>query len=243
MVESLKRHPVRIVTIIFAMILCVIVAILILRPSPTSAKIDENLYPVRGIDLSAHNGEIDFDSVAKCVDFVILKATEGGNWNDKEFDRNYKLAKASGLKVGAYHYFRFDRPGLPQALNIYNALWQKKLDLPFVIDVEEAGNASGVSSDIINQRLHDMIRFLETHGISIMFYTNKRGYYEYIRDDFSVYPLWICSFTNPPINTKWTFWQYTHSGKIDGVKGDVDINVFNGSKADFNSMVETQIWK
>lgn len=242
MVETLRRHPLRIVIIIFAVAVCSVVSFLILRPSVTEATPCLDDYPVRGIDLSAHNGEVDFDSVAAHYDFVILKATEGGNWTDRAFEANYAKAREAGLKVGAYHYFRFDRPGLPQAINIYNTLYNKHLDLPLALDVEDHGNARGVERDIVIERLRETVNFLLNHGVSLMFYTNKLGYSRYIETDFASYPLWICSFTDPPVHAPWAFWQYTHSGSVAGVPGQTDINLFNGSKAQFDNFIEKS-WK
>lgn len=242
MVETLRRHPLRIIIIVFAVAVCSIVSFLILRPSVTEAKPCLDDYPVRGLDLSAHNGEINFDSIAAHYDFVILKATEGGNWTDRAFEANYLKAREAGLKVGAYHYFRFDRPGLPQAINIYNTLYNKHLDLPLALDVEDHGNASGVDRDVVIQRLRETVDFLLGHDVSLMFYTNKLGYSRYVEADFASFPLWICSFTDPPVHGPWTFWQYTHSGRVTGVPGETDINLFNGSKAQFDNFIEKS-WK
>ena len=237
MVETITRHPLRLIIVVFAVVICTTVAYLIIRPSVTEAHPDLEKYPVRGLDLSAHNGDVDFDSIAVNYDFVILKATEGGNWTDRSFETNFMKARQAGLKVGAYHYFRFDRDGLPQAINIYNTLYNKKLDLPMVIDVEDHGNPSGIEHSVVIGRLRQLVDFLVNHDIRLMFYTNKLGYNRYLERDFSEYPLWICSFTDPPIHAPWTLWQYTHSGKVSGVKGMADINLFNGSETDFENFI------
>ncbi len=243
MLETLREHPVRILTIVFAVLILSVVSFLILRPSAREANPSPETYPVRGIDISAHNGEIDFNILARSAEFVYIKATEGVTWNDRVFERNYSLARESGLKVGVYHYFRFDRSGLSQGINLYNALWNKTVDLPVAIDVEDSGNASGVPVDTIVARLHDMVDYLEKHEIDVMFYTNKKGYRRYLESDFSSYPLWICSFTTPSDDIKWLFWQYTHSGKVEGIVGDVDMSVFNGSLIRFRKSAANQSWR
>ena len=242
MVEALRRHPLRIVSIIFAEVLMATVTYLMVRPSVRSAAPSTELYPVRGIDISAHNGRIDFTRVARQVKFVMIKATEGATWNDKNFDYNYRAARDAGLKVGAYHFFRFDRDGTEQARNINVALFNRHLDIPLAIDVEDTGNASGVAHDTIMSRLHALVDFLESHGYSVMFYTNKQGYRRYIKDDFSMYPLWLCSFSNLPADMPWTFWQYSHSGSVDGIEGEVDMNTFNGKEADFTRSADNGVW-
>ncbi|MDE6377369.1 MAG: hypothetical protein K2K72_01335, partial [Duncaniella sp.] len=80
-------------------------------------------YETVGIDISAHNGEIDFNKVRdEGVKFVIVKATEGGTFKDRRFIENIRKAREAGLKVGAYHFFRFDTPGYIQGLNFVNSL-------------------------------------------------------------------------------------------------------------------------
>ncbi|MDE6643984.1 MAG: hypothetical protein K2K27_07775 [Muribaculaceae bacterium] len=237
MVETLRQPPLRIFSIVFAVVICTAVIYLIVRPSVTEAHPDFENYPVRGLDLSAHNGDVNFDSIAANYDFVILKATEGGNWTDRSFETNFMKAHEAGLKVGAYHYFRFDRDGLPQAINIYNTLYNKRLDLPVAIDVEDHGNPHGIERSVVIDRLRQLVDFLVNHNVRLMFYTNKLGYSRYVENDFSEYPLWISSFTDPPIHTPWTFWQYTHSGKVVGVSGSADINLFNGSQNDFEKFI------
>lgn len=80
---------------------------------------DKSLYPVRGIDISAHNGVIDFDKVRNAgYDFALVKATEGTDFKDTMFVSNIHNARKAGMKVGAYHFFRFDTDGELQALNL-----------------------------------------------------------------------------------------------------------------------------
>lgn len=233
MVEALRRHPVRLVTIVFAVVLLSVVSYLILRPSVKSANPPTEEYPVRGIDISSHNGRIDFGRVATQVQFVIIKATEGATWTDRSFESNYTSARDAGLKVGIYHFFRFDSDGLSQGRNLNVAIFNRRPDLPVAIDVEDTGNATGVPYDTIMARLHTLVDFLEAHGHKVMFYTNKQGYRRYIEHDFPGYPLWICSFSNPPVSAPWMFWQYSHTGKVAGIEGDVDMNTFNGQLRDF----------
>ncbi|MDE6309419.1 MAG: hypothetical protein K2L81_04415, partial [Muribaculaceae bacterium] len=83
--------------------------------------VEPNL-PVNGIDISSHNGKIDFEAVrADSIDFVIIKATEGSTFKDPAFHTNHTNALKAGLKVGAYHFFRFETNGQQQALNLIKA--------------------------------------------------------------------------------------------------------------------------
>ncbi|MDE5632527.1 MAG: hypothetical protein K2I54_06955, partial [Muribaculaceae bacterium] len=89
-----------------------------LRAREPHADIDRERYPVTGVDISAHNGAVCFDSLAASgIDFVYLKASEGTSFRDKAFLRNYGAARRAGLAVGSYHFFRFDCDGALQSIN------------------------------------------------------------------------------------------------------------------------------
>lgn len=196
-------------------------------------KIERERYPVCGIDISAHNGNIDFDEiVADSIDFVMIKATEGTNFKDSRFHDNYRKARQAGLLIGAYHFFRFDTDGKMQGLNFVHTIRGKHFDFPLIIDVEEWGNTKSTDTNLIVERLQALIDHLETECYSVMIYTNKDGYARFIRDRFEDYPLWICSFTDPPLDDdeRWTLWQYSHWGSVDGIDTEVDLNTFNGSR-------------
>ena len=83
-----------------------------------------------------------------------------------------------------------------------------------------------------------MVDYLNLLGHRVMFYTNREGYYEYLADTFPGAPLWICGFSENPINAEWTFWQFNHRGRVDGITGDVDLNAFCGSREEWQSFLE-----
>ena len=205
--------------------------------------VDEEKYPVRGIDISRHNGEIDFEKVARSgIEFVFIKASEGVSHRDNMFRRNIEGAKKAGLKTGAYHFFRFDCEGIPQAVNFLESVGYVHTDLDMVIDVEQAGNPSGISPEEIKERLSSMVEYLNMLGVRVIIYTNIDGYYDYIADTLPGYPLWICRFQENPINAEWTFWQYDHHGKIDGIQGDVDLNAFCGNRKAWQKYLQGEEW-
>lgn len=199
----------------------------------SGVEIERERYPVCGIDISSHNGNIEFSEIAAdSIDFVMIKASEGTNFKDPRFHDNYRKARQAGLLVGAYHFFRFDTDGKMQGLNFVHTIRGKQFDFPLIIDVEEWGNIKDTDTDLIVDRLQALIDHLETEHYSVMIYTNKDGYARFIHNRFEDYPLWICSFTDPPLNDndRWTFWQYSHWGTVDGIETEVDLNTFNGSR-------------
>lgn len=192
-------------------------------------ELPRDTYPIVGVDLSAHNGDVDFDRLAASVDFVFLKASEGKAFKDASFGRNYHAARESGIKVGAYHFFRFDSDGESQGRNFLDAVGERDLDLPLAIDIEEWGNPPGYSTHDIVTELRHMIFVLEAAGRKVIIYTNKNGYVRFVKGRFDDLPLWICSFSDPPISGNgWLIWQHSHKSRVDGASDEVDMNTFNG---------------
>ena len=191
--------------------------------------VDPEQFPVRGFDISAHNGYANLQAAADAgYKFVFIKASEGVNFRDENFVLNYKKARHAGLKTGAYHYFRFDRDGVEQAKNFLRVVASRPLELGLAIDVEDHGNAVGVPMDSIQDRLDRMIEYLNMCGYRVTLYSNRTGYEKYIMDRYPGFPLWICQFTDNSMNTDWTYWQYDHHGRVPGIKGDVDLNAYFG---------------
>lgn len=205
--------------------------------------VDPEKYPVRGIDVSAHNGVIDMQKVADSgVEFVFIKATEGVDFKDRNFRTNFDKARRAGLLTGIYHFFRFDRDGVEQAINLMRSVGSRRPELGLVIDVEKAGNPDSIPTETVKNRLLQMVDYLNLLGHRVMFYSNKDGYYEYLAETFPGAPLWICGFSENPINAEWSFWQFNHRGKVDGVTGDVDLNVFCGNREEWQNFLNGDVW-
>ena len=189
-------------------------------------------YPIQGIDVSSHNGSIDFSRVAaNGISFVYAKASEGTQFRDPKFSYNITAAHKAGLIVGAYHFFRKDKPGKEQARNFIDAVRNVHLDMPLVIDVEDWGNSSFSNHDEVIRNLSDMIKALQADDYRLMIYTNKDGYRKYLHEHFPDLPLWLCAFTHPKKLQKsysYVIHQFSHWGSVDGIEGEVDLNIFCG---------------
>ena len=209
---------------------------------PHSVTVDRFRYPVAGIDVSKHNGDIDYNEVAADnYQLVFIKASEGKTYKDDAFDRNYEAARDAGLKVGAYHFFRKNRSGKEQADNFLGVIAGKTLDLPLVIDLEDDwGNGATTSRSTALQRVLEMIKCLKDKGYSVMIYTNRDGYEKYYQDMLVDCDLWLCSFTSPDLlpDVPHVIQQYSHEGTVAGVSGKVDLNVYRGSKGEWNRFLE-----
>lgn len=209
---------------------------MMLKDAPKSHyDVNRAIFPLKGIDISAHNGNVDFPQLASdTVSFVMIKATEGGDFCDGNFNVNYRNAKDAGLKVGAYHFFRFDSPGAVQAQHFLGTLEGRELDFPLAIDVEKWGNPDNFDENEVRENLRYMVDAITDAGYPVILYTNKQGYNTYLYKGFSDVPLWICSLSNVPPIKSWKLWQHSHDARIKGAKGAVDLNTFNGDVAEFS---------
>ena len=193
-------------------------------------RLDE--YEVHGIDVSHHQGIINWDKVAdQGLDFSFMKATEGQDFQDTLFSRNWEEVRRIGMKRGAYHFFRPKASGLFQAQNFITFVKLQPGDLPPVLDVEVL---DGVSRPVLINRMRSWLHIIESHyKVKPIIYTNLKFYHQYLTGNFNDYPIWMArySYKQPFFldGRKWSFWQYGNKGRLAGVEGLVDFNVFHGS--------------
>ncbi|MGF2880532.1 GH25 family lysozyme [Acinetobacter johnsonii] len=203
-------------------------------------------YPVKGFDVSHHQGDIQWQSISpQEFKFVYLKATEGGDFKDRKFQDNWLKAREQGFLVGAYHFYRLCRDGQIQAQNFIETVPKKTDSLPPVIDLEYDSTCINTYTreQLLKeiQVMHD--RLYQHYGLQPIFYTSKAFYNIVLVDEFKKTPLWIREYQGQPElkgNPKWTFWQHTSQGQIKGIPTLVDLNVFQGSEQDWISFLERQ---
>lgn len=203
-------------------------------------------FPIQGIDVSHHQGNIDWRAVADDGQrFAYLKATEGGDFKDPSFRRNWKAAKDSGLKVGAYHFFTFCKPGRIQALNFVSAVPEDAGSLPPVIDFEFVGNCGErPPKDAALKELSDFTAIVvKTYGKQPVLYATRSSYSRYLAGRTDEYPLWMRNVFRRPGrigDREWTLWQYADNARVSGIGGPVDRNAFHGGEAEFLALLETR---
>jgi len=195
-------------------------------------------YTVHGMDISNHQGEIDWGKIKKSGDrFVFIKATEGKDYVDKYFGRNWRGASAAGLYKAAYHYFTLKSSGIDQAKNFINTVPVENGCLPPVIDIEE----KAPDKEKFNVQLTDFINAVEgSFNQKPILYVIYPIYNEYIKGDFKGYSIWIRDTFLPPdlgSDRKWLFWQFCDRGKVDGIDAFVDLDVFNGKIEDLTNLL------
>jgi len=199
-------------------------------------------YPVRGIDISHHQGLIDWDVLrTQGVDFVFMKATEGGDFKDRRFKANWQAAARAGIVRGAYHFFTFCRPGLDQAQNFIDSVPVAANSLPPVVDLEFGGNcAKKPTIADIKKELGGVLERLESHyRKKPILYVTQEFYETYHGKLGFNHPLWVRSIRFEPryAQKTWLFWQYHNNGRRAGISGPVDLNVFRGDRERFQSLL------
>ena len=201
-------------------------------------------YPIQGIDVSHHQKEIKWGQIDKQeAQFVFIKATEGGDFKDKAFKRNWDEAKKYNLVVGAYHFFTFCKSGEEQSKNFIETVPLENGVLPPVIDLEFGGNCSTTKNkeDIIkeiNVLENNLYRYYKKKPI---LYVTEPFYNKFLIGRFEDNPLWFRDvYKTPQIKNgrNWTFWQYGNRGHLNGIEAYVDLNVFNGTAKDFEQLIK-----
>ena len=190
---------------------------------------------VHGIDISHHQGSIDWGELAKAehtgsgIHFVFMKATEGSDWIDSTFQHNFVRAREHGFIRGAYHFFSNTSSAIKQADFFCQQVELTVNDLPPVLDVETRGN---YSEDSLRLEVKNWLKRVEQHyGVKPIIYTSRKFKERYLSDDsFDTYPFWIAHYYVDSLTYQgeWAFWQHTDLGLLPGIKGRVDMNVFNG---------------
>ncbi len=196
-------------------------------------------FPVQGFDVSHHQGDIDWKQISpKRYQFVYLKATEGGDFQDRKFQHNWLAAREQGLRVGAYHFYRLCRNGAVQADNFIQTVPHKADALAPVIDLEYDSNCINTyTKEQLLKEIQLMHDRLKTHyGKPPIFYVSKNFYHLVLTDSFPHTLLWIRDYDGmPELKDKraWSFWQYSRQGKIKGIPKPVDLNAYRGSPAEW----------
>ena len=199
-------------------------------------------YEVFGIDVSRYQNKIDWTRVSDfksgrfTIEFAFIKATEGKSLKDPAFTDNWANAKAVGIMRGAYHYYKPNINAESQATHFCNNVSLQKGDLPPVLDIEEfSGNKEKFISGI--QRWLNIVE--NKYKVKPIIYTGASFYNNYIKNSqLEKYPLWIAHYyeAKPYIFSEWKIWQFNDRAKIDGISGFVDVNVFNGDKAELEDL-------
>ena len=241
-----------IVAILVIVLVSLIIIFMLLKGYIIPTKLEAERYGIRGVDVSEYQGEVDWDKIEEQgISFAFIKATEGSGNKDSCFDKNYQRLKAKDMLLGIYHFFSFESSGEEQAGNYIKVVGNVENDdslLMPIIDVEyyNSYKKEKPSKDWVIEELQVMLQRLEEkYKVKPMIYTTMEFYNYYIKGEFLDYDIWIRNVITKPYleNRDWKFWQYTGKGRLEGYSGEekfIDLNVFNGSKEDFDKFIESK---
>jgi lysozyme len=199
---------------------------------------NKNVYSLDGLDVSHHQGEIDWEKVDRKYQFVFIKATEGDDFVDKRFYENAERIKGTQRVLGAYHFFHFNYGGLEQANNYINTVGNI-IDLPPVVDFEFTGNPKRFDKQRVYNELKICIDSLENYyGHKVIIYATRSTYIQFIKNNFDN-PIWYRSIMFPIGKSikNVLFWQYHNSAIIEGINAKVDLNVFKGDILELKKLI------
>ncbi len=201
-------------------------------------------YEIRGIDISHYQGDIDWEllrnaMIEKCpIRFILIKATEGTSSVDPKFDDNFSQAHEYGYIRGAYHFWSNKSSARDQAYFFLDHVKLTDGDLPPVLDVEH--KPKDVSVEDFQRDILTWLHIVEDkYHVKPILYTYYKFKNEYLNTEvFDDYPYWIAHYYVDEIdyNGKWKFWQHTDAGRLPGIKGYVDFNIYNGSYYDLRKL-------
>ncbi len=195
----------------------------------------------QGIDVSHYQGEVDWAAVkAAGITFAIAKATQGASEVDPRFTQNWAGIKAAGLVRGAYHFFDPSVNAETQAENFIATVQLEAGDLPPMLDIEvsEGVSAEGIDADIQVW----LTKVADAYGITPIIYSDLSFIRDNLASGFSAYPLWLADYSATPPTAPgdwdaWLIWQYSQSGSVSGVDGNVDRDVYEGASARWEQLL------
>lgn len=187
-----------------------------------------------GIDVSEYQGDIswkDVDTVENKypLRFVFIRATVGNDRLDKQFEENWLGAKKRKLIRGAYHYYRPNENSIKQAELFIKTVTLREGDLPPVLDIEKLPKNQSMERLKIGLKRW-LLRVEEHYKVKPIIYSGERYYDDFLKDEFSDYLFWIANynFYRENMEEDWLFWQFTEKASVSGIKGNVDVNIYNG---------------
>lgn len=189
------------------------------------------------------DGEVDYP-----VSFVYIKATEGQTVINPYYSKDIREARRHGYAVGAYHFMSV-RPAVRQAAFFLKTARPQKGDLPPMLDVEltDAQIKSMGGIDVLFEEILVWLKLVEQHchTVPILYisqsYVNK--YIPLAPDELKKYPVWIARYGEYKPYVHLQYWQLSPDGKVKGIHGDVDINVYNGHPRSFEDYVRQAVVK
>lgn len=190
-----------------------------------------------GVDVSRWQGQVDWHALKDSgISFASVRASIGDFFTDDRFEENWQGAGDADIFRSAYHVLRPDIDATAQIAH-FESIVGGPGDLPHVLDVELTGNQS---DQVIQQRTYDSLQEMEARfGRPPLVYTADWFWTPHIGDQPWVedYDLWVAHYYWPEVQTPkipagwmdWKIWQHTNRGRVNGIRGNADLNFFGGT--------------
>ncbi len=183
----------------------------------------------KGIDISHHQGDIDFEKLKGNIDFAMVRTSYGSFYEDRKYKQNIQGLQRVGIPYGLYHfsYATNVSDAKKEAKGFINLIKNYNPTYPVVIDIESSDRTNNVSKDTLINIVKTICNEIEEAGYYVMIYANL----DYLNNKLNEssldkYDKWLAQWSNKPTyNKTFGMWQYSSKGSIPGIKGNVDLNI------------------
>ena len=186
---------------------------------------------MKGIDVSVHNGDIDWGKVkTDGIDFAILRAGYGklASQKDQKFEQNYKNAKAVNLPVGAYWYsYAMNENEARQEADVFlSVIKGKQFEMPVYFDLEEKKQFD-LGKEKVSAIMRAFLEKVESAGYFTGLYGSASSLTTHTADDIkSRYTIWLAHWVDETnYSGAYGVWQHSEKGKVAGINGNVDLDI------------------
>jgi lysozyme len=204
--------------------------------------------PIQGIDIARYQSNVDFRTVyGSGIHFTFMKATEGKDYIDPNFYANWSRAREAGIPRGAYHFMTWCSLASEQAAWFIANVPNDADALPPVLDLEWNNHSSCKTkpnrADAL-EKIRFMLEAMEAHtGKLPIIYTDMNFHNDVLEGEYFPNAFWLRSTASEPHmryrNRPWTFWQWTQTGVVRGIREEVDRNAFYGNQNDWINFLLT----
>lgn len=183
----------------------------------------------KGIDISHHQGDIDFDKLKGNIDFAMVRCSYGSFYEDRKYKQNIVGLERIGVPYGLYHfsYATSIESAKKEAEGFINIIKRYNPTYPVVIDIESSSRTSSVSKDTLIDIADTICNMIEEAGYYVMIYANLDYLNNKLNSDrLDRYDKWLAEWRDKPsYNKNYGMWQYSSKGSMPGIKGNVDLDI------------------
>lgn len=192
----------------------------------------------RGIDISHHQGDIDFNKLKGNIDFAMVRTSYGSFYEDRKYKRNINGLERIGVPYGLYHfsYATSIEEAKKEAVGFINIIKKYNPTYPVVIDIESSNSTTNVKNDTLVDITDTICSMIENAGYYVMIYANLDYFNGKLNSSkLDRYDKWLAQWSSKPTyNKNFGIWQYSSKGTVPGITGNVDLNV---SYKDYPSII------